>query len=179
MVLSQSLVYLWHHHHVSIVPLHFGHISIIFPPPTPLQLHFYCFPSTTTSTTTFLLISHHRHNHQICIVFPPLPPPPPPSRPHFRRFHRQAKNSFPLVFFHQYYHHFPIFSTTTSFLSYLVSYFLSLGRHYDCKFSKYTLDSYWSAFPLLFAIFLFPLISLTNIAMISLQQALKSSALFI
>ena len=52
--------------------------------------------------------------------------------------------------------------------------FFTLGRLYDCKFSKFTFDSYWSAFPLLFAIFLFPMISvisLTNIAMISLQQA--------
>ena len=93
MVLSESLGYLWHHHHVSIVlivPLHLGHISIIFPSPPPLQLHF---PSTATSTTTYLLMSHHRHNHQICIVFPPLPPPPP-SRPHFVVFTAKPTKHF-------------------------------------------------------------------------------------
>ena len=41
-----------------------------------------------------------------------------------------------------------------------------------CKFSKFNLtESYWIAVPSYFAIFLFPLTSLTNIAMISLQQA--------
>ena len=47
-----------------------GHISNIFLPPLPLQLHFHCFPSTTTTTTTFLLISFH-HHHCIWIGFPP------------------------------------------------------------------------------------------------------------
>ena len=40
-----------------------------------------------------------------------------------------------------------------------------------CKFSKLNLESYWRIWLLHFAIFFFPLTSLTNIAMISLQQA--------
>ena len=51
--------------------------------------------------------------------------------------------------------------------------FFTLGSH--CKFSEFNLGSYWRAVPLYFAIYfliyLFPLTSLTNIAMISLQQA--------
>ena len=39
-----------------------------------------------------------------------------------------------------------------------------------CKFSELTLGSYWRSVPLNFAIVFFPLTSLTNIAMISLQQ---------
>ena len=39
-----------------------------------------------------------------------------------------------------------------------------------CKFSELTLGSYWRTVPLYFAIVFFPLTSLTNIAMISLQQ---------
>ena len=51
--------------------------------------------------------------------------------------------------------------------------FFTVGSH--CKFSKFNLGSYGKAVPLYFAIYfliyLFPLTSLTNIAMISLQQA--------
>ena len=51
--------------------------------------------------------------------------------------------------------------------------FFTLGSH--CKFSEFNLGSYRRAVPLYFAIYfliyLFPLTSLTNIAMISLQQA--------
>ena len=39
-----------------------------------------------------------------------------------------------------------------------------------CTFSEFNLGSYWRAVPLHFAILFFPLTSLTNIAMISLQQ---------
>ena len=42
---------------------------------------------------------------------------------------------------------------------------------FTCKFSKLNLESYWRTWLLHFAIFFFPLTSLTNIAMISLQQA--------
>ena len=48
--------------------------------------------------------------------------------------------------------------------------FFMLGTP-QCKFSKFKLELYWRAAPLHFAIYLFPLTSLTNIAMISLQQA--------
>ena len=40
----------------------------------------------------------------------------------------------------------------------------------NCKFSELNLGSYWRTVPLYFAILFFPLTSLTNIAMISLQQ---------
>ena len=58
--------------------------------------------------------------------------------------------------------------------------FFSLDSH--CKFSKFNLGSYRRAVPLYFAIYfliyLFPLTSLTNIAMISLQQAHATSRPF-
>ena len=47
--------------------------------------------------------------------------------------------------------------------------FFTFDSH--CKFSKFNLGSYWRAVPLYFAVLFFPLTSLTNIAMISLQQA--------
>ena len=48
--------------------------------------------------------------------------------------------------------------------------FFMLERPY-CKFSKFKFELYWRAVTLHFAIYWFPLTSLTNIAMISLQQA--------
>ena len=47
-------------------------------------------------------------------------------------------------------------------------FFILYSSH--CTFSEFNLGSYWRAVPLYFAILFFPLTSLTNIAMISLQQ---------
>ena len=54
-----------------------------------------------------------------------------------------------------------------SFIAYL---FFTLDAGGYCTFSEFNLGSYWRAVPLHFAILFFPLTSLTNIAMISLQQ---------
>ena len=53
--------------------------------------------------------------------------------------------------------------------SFIADLFFTLDTSY-CKFSELNLGSYWRAVPLHFAILFFPLTSLTNIAMISLQQ---------
>ena len=53
--------------------------------------------------------------------------------------------------------------------SFIADLILALDARY-CKFSELTLGSYWRSVPLYFAIVFFPLTSLTNIAMISLQQ---------
>ena len=53
--------------------------------------------------------------------------------------------------------------------SFIANLFFTLDDSY-CKFSELTLGSYWRTVPLYFAIHFFPLTSLTNIAMISLQQ---------
>ncbi|CAH3192465.1 unnamed protein product [Porites evermanni] len=53
--------------------------------------------------------------------------------------------------------------------SFIADLFFTLNSSY-CKFSELNLGSYWRTVPLNFAILFFPLASLTNIAMISLQQ---------
>ena len=53
--------------------------------------------------------------------------------------------------------------------SFIADLILALDASY-CKFSELTVGSYWRSVPLYFAIVFFPLTSLTNIAMISLQQ---------
>ena len=53
--------------------------------------------------------------------------------------------------------------------SFIADLFFTLNASY-CKFSELTLGSYWRTVPLYFATVFFPLTSLTNIAMISLQQ---------
>ena len=54
--------------------------------------------------------------------------------------------------------------------SFIADLFFTLDASGYCTFSEFNLGSYWRAVPFYFAIPFFPLTSLTNIAMISLQQ---------